>query len=996
MTEPILADATGRIVGSVISQAAKPAVDAILHALARRGVGKTDVRTAIATSAPPRSSVLSLLYSLPKGLNQVQVDEMIASPRFVAMIQLLLAAHLTEAPENYRSILRMQTATFIRQVFRGDDFKGANRYSQQLFDLFDESCSSLARNVIDRLNRPNEAHTWAYESIAMRHLRGIEQSLELISGNASISDEDVEDWRKKYVTAFDYRHSKIELPDLAERRRVPRADLYINPLFQPENLSASRLKEARSDNLASGELTDTILAQMIYRTVILGDPGAGKSTVSAWLADYLHRRRGLTPFIVNLKNVLFSHGGFSVIDEIVERLHKFYNCPAHPNLIRRLMREGRAVVVFDGLDELEDGRHRLEAVGVIDQLAATEPLTRIVVTSRRVGYRAARLDQDLFDEFSILAFDPDRSHAYVTKWLTAQDEVPAGDRHELIHSFIKESESISDLVSNPLLLAFICILYRGHRTIPRRRVDLYRSCVELLLYAWDKARGITTKPLDLRPHLIVLNAIGHAVMTSRKGSAGLTVVDVEALGVSALLEEEEPDSKLARKKVGELLALCRGRGWIFTDVGLDGDGTELFAFTHASFAEYFAACHLDRIIETPELLADALLPYVSTGRWEVLGQMCISLRNSHSKAGSSRAITQLLRHAVWTGKRGVAQDEDFDSRLGQKGLQARAAVVDFVIKASDSLPLSGPAIGQLCDLALDQFADEASTMLGFLLNKHFKHRDNSISYLTTAFQEAIDTPLADPHQTWASSSVRAKFWVATHLEDIARLPGSDASPEELRAISRTLQIPVNGWEEFAQQDELSFAISVQHGRKSLMAGNPTRGAVEAMLGRLYRPHGQPRNGIGPRSILAWIVSCFGGDAGTQARAHASRVLTEASGGILLQVFDVPRPAAIGVELARTFDGLSGLSAPSLPYRKISERLAGHRPQVLAGWMYLMMSLLELHADLALAHPVRFIPDDLIQFFDYYSERELPGWHNVVEWQAGRISVWEGSAGELLP
>ena len=79
-----------------------------------------------------------------------------------------------------------------------------------------------------------------------------------------------------------------------------------------------------------------------------------------------------------------------------------------------------------------------------------------------------------------------------------------------------------------------------------------------------------------------------------------------------------PDRREGERLAREVVERCRGRGWIFTDIGLNEQGEEYFSFTHRSFLEYFAAQHLVRTTLSSTELARELLPYILSARGEIL------------------------------------------------------------------------------------------------------------------------------------------------------------------------------------------------------------------------------------------------------------------------------------------------------------------------------------------------------------------------------------------
>ena len=73
-----------------------------------------------------------------------------------------------------------------------------------------------------------------------------------------------------------------------------------------------------------------------------------------------------------------------------------------------LRTDGRAVVMFDGLDELFDPAEREDTARRIAAFAATYPKARVIVTSRVIGYRRAVWDGAGFWVHTLQDLDPDQ------------------------------------------------------------------------------------------------------------------------------------------------------------------------------------------------------------------------------------------------------------------------------------------------------------------------------------------------------------------------------------------------------------------------------------------------------------------------------------------------------------------------------------------------------------------------------------------------------------
>ena len=78
--------------------------------------------------------------------------------------------------------------------------------------------------------------------------------------------------------------------------------------------------------------------------------------------------------------------------------------------------DGRAVVMFDGLDELFDPAQRDDTARRIAAFAAAYPQVRVIVTSRVIGYQRAVWDGAGFGVHTLQDLDPDQIAGFVHRW----------------------------------------------------------------------------------------------------------------------------------------------------------------------------------------------------------------------------------------------------------------------------------------------------------------------------------------------------------------------------------------------------------------------------------------------------------------------------------------------------------------------------------------------------------------------------------------------------
>jgi hypothetical protein len=398
----------------------------------------------------------------------------------------------------------------------------------------------------------------------------------------------------------------------------------------------------RRDGESSSIATDISgLYSLIDRTVLLGDPGGGKSTAANVIAWTAAGDSGApVPFIVVLRT--FADQQLSILEHLEARLSIHYQCAPPPGVVEGLLLSGRAVVIFDGLDELIDTSKRRTITERVELFSLRYPLTKVLVTSRRVGYDEAAMDPSVFEVFELAEFSAENVERYVRNWFVQVEGLEEARAITTTDSFIAESGAVSDLRKNPLMLALMCIIYRGQHWIPRNRPDVYEHCATLLFNKWDSSRQIY---VDLKAGAYVDSAIKHLaywMFTDASGAQGVTESQLKR-EASKFLAPAFGSPIEAQVAADQFVSFCRGRAWVLTDTGTTADGEGLFSFTHRTFMEYFAAYELTRRNDGPEKIAKELLPHVAAAEWEIVAELAVQISNKHSRDGAARILRAMLK-----------------------------------------------------------------------------------------------------------------------------------------------------------------------------------------------------------------------------------------------------------------------------------------------------------------------------------------------------------------
>jgi predicted NACHT family NTPase len=266
----------------------------------------------------------------------------------------------------------------------------------------------------------------------------------------------------------------------------------------------------------------------------------------------------------------------------------------------------------------------------------------VLVTSRLVGYEQVRLDERQFTRYRLGGFDDQRVADYVRKWFAQEDGLLPEEVGRQAAAFLAESQSVPDLRANPLMLALVCVLYRGEGSIPRNRPDVYAQCTTLLFRKWDARRHID---IQLRARSQAEPAIRHlAYWLFTRGQEQPTVTEPELLRETSafLYDHGFEDRDNASDAAQEFITFCQNRAWVFSSAGTTTGGQRLYTFTHSTFLEYFAAAHLAAVCDSPEELARELAPRIARQEWEVVAELAVQIKSNNSDRGAQRIYTALV------------------------------------------------------------------------------------------------------------------------------------------------------------------------------------------------------------------------------------------------------------------------------------------------------------------------------------------------------------------
>jgi len=447
--------------------------------------------------------------------------------------------------------------------------------------------------------------------------------------------------RKK---AFDhYRNLTLESCDILDLAGLPEDDRHLatqkfilRQFYVPLRLNVEMARDAeisleklesrrekqrlyaagRFGDLSQGtDLTRVSVGERIdvaQRLVVLGDPGAGKTTLIRWLVTAYLLKMKADPDFAELPDVTtlpdkdwlpvlircreLDESCFTgALDDILRQtLRKAQMTEQEADILLAVLREqladGKALLLLDGLDEITDATTRARFCRQIESIGSAYPLVPIITTSRIVGYREMpfRLGRG-FEQATVTELSKEDKDEFARRWCAATEPLERQEKtaNDLIHA-IHSSDRIERLSGNPMLLTTLALVKRKVGKLPNRRADLYYEAVQVLLN-W---RSEVDEPIDKREAIPQLEYVAYEMC--RRGVQRLREDEI-----LALLENVRKDYPNIRpiKKHGaeEFLHLLERRTSILVEAGTvrhDGMPVPVFEFRHLTFQEYLAGLAL--------------------------------------------------------------------------------------------------------------------------------------------------------------------------------------------------------------------------------------------------------------------------------------------------------------------------------------------------------------------------------------------------------------------
>jgi hypothetical protein len=374
--------------------------------------------------------------------------------------------------------------------------------------------------------------------------------------------------------------------------------------------------------------------------VLLGDPGSGKSTLlryislcfaahhlnpkAGWLRRLAGWKRAKTDFLP-IEVVLRDFAAVLPPEGQIEPKHLWtfitnrlqgQNLEAAVAMLHTALEEGRALVLFDGLDEIPLPAQLARVRDAVAIFAERYAKSKMLVTCRTLSYQLSACKLAKIPFFELAPFDDEKIHSFIDAWyqeLSCRGTHGATETANLVrdlHDAVRRPD-LRDLSSNPLLLTVMALVHASDGRLPGARALLYERTVELLLWRWDDHRTRRLRNLLEQAGLseialkTVLWELAFNAHTAIQPSKTDGVADIPEWTVVKALAERHPQRSY--DWANELVEVMKLRAGLLLE-----RESGVYTFPHRTFQEYLAGAHLS---VQRDFAMEAAQLWRGDGRW---------------------------------------------------------------------------------------------------------------------------------------------------------------------------------------------------------------------------------------------------------------------------------------------------------------------------------------------------------------------------------------------
>ncbi|MDR9363738.1 MAG: NACHT domain-containing protein [Balneolaceae bacterium] len=346
-------------------------------------------------------------------------------------------------------------------------------------------------------------------------------------------------------------------------------------------------------------------------TIILGQPGAGKTTSLKYLChSMIFEEKGIFenheynyPVLLKFRELDYFDSRNFLLDNLLkifgislkyERPNTKTEEDVSPEqyksiaykYVLQFIDSQNLVLILDGFDELPSNEIKEYAIKDIRLLASSMDSSLLILSSRSSDFS---YHIDGTNEFEIAPLNNKQIREFSRKWL--------GSKKDGVKFFKKIKKSpFYDTTIRPLTIAHLCAIYERRGDIPKKPKTVYSKLINLLLEEWDLQRSVKRKSeyanFEVDRKSEFLSALSFELTTHYKKNI------FSSSELQRIYHRINPEFDLPSHESRNVVKELETHNGLIMRTGYDQ-----FEFAHKSLQEYLTANYIVKLPELPKDLS---------------------------------------------------------------------------------------------------------------------------------------------------------------------------------------------------------------------------------------------------------------------------------------------------------------------------------------------------------------------------------------------------------